>query len=234
MKRRPTSEEVINSFSRLSAAERNSLLWEVITSPEWIANSNETLREFREEGVADDEDLSFVISMLEKSSDIARYLYGKAADRKSVITLAEEIKFCRNLKPDEASKRELKILSRFLNRVKSATDSLDAEFFRDLGEAVELVREAQTPAGSREALYVSLLILQIYRSSDLEPTKADIKREVMRMQKLLGRKGGPEGGGATVSWQRDVWKHPELSLVKERIKGQAPVYLPEIYYQKNK
>ena len=237
MTQRFTNEQVSAAFARLSPAEKKSIVWEVIISPEWIANSSEILKEFRECGVAgagDGDELSLFVYMLEKSSDIARYLYGKAADRKSVITLAEEVKFCRNLNPDQASKSEIKVLTRFLKRVKYATDNLDVEFFRDLSEAVDLVRAAQLPPGSREALYVARYIHEVYINSGLEPTKADIKREVIRIMKIVGRRGGSDNKGATVLWQRDVWKHPEFSLVKERTKGHAPIYLPEIWYLRNK
>jgi len=233
MKREPTFEDAINAFARLSRTEQTSLLWEVVQSPEWIANSHGILKDIKEAGAMNDVELSLFVSMLENSSAIATYLYGNATNRQSLIALAEEVKFCRNLDPAKASGRELTILSRFLSRVKSATDKLDVQFFRDLSEAVDLARAAHIPAGSREALYIAMLIRQIFTSVGLTPTKADIKREVKRLQKILGRRGGPEGDGATILWQRDVWKHPELADLKVRTKGQSPVYLPEAWYLRN-
>ena len=106
MKPKPTPEQVAQSFARLSPEDRASFIREVITRPEWIANSTAILREIHDEGLAENEEMRPLIHMLERSAEAARYIYGRAVEKRKLIELAEEVKFCRKLNPAKATERE--------------------------------------------------------------------------------------------------------------------------------
>lgn len=218
-------DEAKESVSRMTPEAFNEFIVYLFNGPliPYAGALSKTAQAAKDEGAISE----LVRGLFKDAESLARYRYGAKSNVINVVRLAEEVRRCRKIDPNNATSSDLENLSAYLQRVKAATDKGDADFFRTLADAVALAHDSYAPPASREALHFALIIVQRYRMAGLTPTKSDVREEVERMRAEMGRPRGRDGEGAKILWQRDVWKHPDLAGLKERKRGQVPVPLPD-------